>query len=167
MTTDQRSSGFEKLMGMSFEEFASRSDNLTERQKREPKSSEHDRLRLWQRIVGRGIIIFLWAVVLGAVFVFPNWYFRLWPFTAWGFGLVCMVAPFLFLFTWLCESVESWCSVLAAWSGWSKDMLLGLGALLMLCVCLYFCFGVLPWVFDGPLHQVWDFGLTLPYYRRG
>jgi hypothetical protein len=68
----------------------------------ECRSTEKVPPRLVKKVVGWGVIASLWAVVFGVVFVFPNWYFRLWhvTFTLLAFLLVfaavvlCCVACF-------------------------------------------------------------------------
>ena len=55
------------------------------------EATEKVQPNLAQKIIGRSVIVSLWAVVFGGVFVLPNWYFHLWHVTF-------MVGAFLLVF---------------------------------------------------------------------
>lgn len=118
-----------------------------------------------KKVIGRSVIVSLWAVVFGVVFVLPNWYFRLWHVTF-------MVSAFLLAFAAMvlsCVAVfkVSWClgSKLGDWSEWNRDMSAGLCALIFTVGCVVLIFG--PWSSEWCndfLRSAWNLGLGMPHH---
>lgn len=128
------------------------------------EATEKVQPNLAQRIIGRGVIASLWAVVFGVVFMLPNWYFHLWHVTFMLLAFLLVLAAVVLCCVACFKVIWFLGSRLGDWSGWNRDMSAGLCTVILTVGCaVLMCSLLLSEWCDALMFSAWNLGLEMPH----